>query len=177
VITRRDWWIGVALVSLAIVVHAVAPCLDWRVGNGEQRPLRVWVEASETYKNVNPRSEVFEKKTPGAVKDVEQTLQRDIGFSPGCIVLTRNKQTADRLVSISVSRYLDGGDVAGDADVVIAKRNGDILLTESFRQSSNPRDCPDSDFSLLCHEDIGDQPVEKVWQTLCGPPAPVKAEK
>ena len=29
-ITRRDWWIGVALVTAAILVHALVPRYDYR---------------------------------------------------------------------------------------------------------------------------------------------------
>ena len=30
VITRRDWWIGIAIVAGAILIHAAWPRYDWR---------------------------------------------------------------------------------------------------------------------------------------------------
>jgi hypothetical protein len=32
--TRRDWWLGVAVLAIAIMVHAILPRYEWRqVGN------------------------------------------------------------------------------------------------------------------------------------------------
>ena len=32
--TRRDWWIGIAVLVLAILVHAAFPRYEWRQGPG-----------------------------------------------------------------------------------------------------------------------------------------------
>lgn len=37
VMTRRDWWLGVALIVLAILVHAAVPRYEWR--NLGERPV------------------------------------------------------------------------------------------------------------------------------------------
>lgn len=39
--TRRDWWIGVALVLAAIAVHAAFPRYDWRQVNGGGYLVRI----------------------------------------------------------------------------------------------------------------------------------------
>jgi hypothetical protein len=107
-------------------------------------------------------------------------LQQHSVSYPGCIVLTRNRQTADRLVSIAVTRFLDGGDRYGEAVASITKRDGDVVLTESFHQpcgAVSPSAEGKSPSWRPCDWDIGDQPVERVWQTLCGPPVPVKGKK
>jgi hypothetical protein len=32
--TRRDWWLGIAAVVLALLVHAAVPRYDWRIAQG-----------------------------------------------------------------------------------------------------------------------------------------------
>jgi hypothetical protein len=39
-ITRRDWWLGVAVVALALVLHAIVPRYEVLIG-AQGWPLRV----------------------------------------------------------------------------------------------------------------------------------------
>ena len=33
---RRDWWMGIAIVAFAIIVHAFVSRFEWRSGDGHQ---------------------------------------------------------------------------------------------------------------------------------------------
>jgi hypothetical protein len=38
-VTRRDWWLGIALVVLAILVHAAVPRYEWLQPPGDQNAI------------------------------------------------------------------------------------------------------------------------------------------
>ena len=50
---------------------------------------------------------------------------------------------------------INGGDNFGEASLTMTSRNADVVLVTSFYQDRRSR------------EDIAQQPVTKVWQTLC----------
>jgi hypothetical protein len=115
------------------------------------RPRRVWVEYSEKYQDKNPmRTEDYERVDKENQLFAEERLGRLIASNKDCIILTRDKQKADLLVSISVIRYIGGGDTFGEAKLSITKHNGDVLLTDTFYQDRNSA------------EDIARQPISKV---------------
>jgi hypothetical protein len=76
--------------------------------------------------------------------------------NPRCIVLTNNKDQANYIVEITVERHpADLSGDFGDAMLSITKRNGDIVLINSFYQ--DPKST----------EDIAQQPITKTWEVLC----------
>lgn len=52
-ITRRDWWIGIAVIVLALLVHALVPRYDWR-GSDPRILTRIdrWTGHAEWYRPV-----------------------------------------------------------------------------------------------------------------------------
>jgi len=120
------------------------------------RPKRVWVEYSEKTQDQNPmRTEDLEVVDKDSELLAEERLGWLIASNKDCIILTHDKKKADLLVSISVIRYINGGETFGRAALSITKRNGDVFLIETFYQDRNSA------------EDIAQQPVSKVWDALC----------
>lgn len=120
------------------------------------KPKRVWVEYSEEYQDKNPkRIEDYKWADKDNASFAEERLASLVTSNKDCIVLTRDKRKADLLVSVSVIRYVNGGDTFGEAKLSITKRNGDVLLIDTFYQDRNSA------------EDIAQQPISKVWGTLC----------
>lgn len=39
--TPRMWWTGIAVIALAILLHAAFPRYEWRTGNGPGRLIRI----------------------------------------------------------------------------------------------------------------------------------------
>lgn len=45
--TRRDWWFGVLLLSLAVGLHALVPRYEWRGGSVPQVRVDRWTGRAE----------------------------------------------------------------------------------------------------------------------------------
>ncbi len=143
------------LLLCALAVALVAATLGLYVYQST-RPKRVWVEYSEKYQDKNPtRTQDYEWVDKDNILFAEERLGSLIASSKECILLTRDKRKADLLVSISVIRYLNGGSTLGEAMLSITKRNGVVLLIDTFYQNRNSA------------EDIAQQPISKMWGTLC----------
>jgi hypothetical protein len=118
-------------------------------------PQRVFLTRSQRYQNeygVKSQDDIVEDDT----LDAEQRLSFLMSGNPRCIVLTNNKDQANYIVEITVERHPANllGHFA-DAMLSITKRNGDIVLIDSFYQDRKSTD------------DIAQQPITKVWEVLC----------
>ena len=120
-----------------------------------QRPRRVWVIYSEKYQDADPLREKDYEQDADDNLFAEERLSWQISEDKTCMVLTHDKQKADYVVRISVVRYLSGGNTFGRADLSITKRNGDVILVESFYQDRKSA------------EDIAQQPITRTWGVLC----------
>ena len=121
------------------------------------RPKRVFLTRHQTFQiesGVKAKDDLEEDDSP----DAEQRLSWMMKERPRCIVLTHNRQTADFVVNITVNRFpTDRSGNFGNADLSIVKRNGDVIWLDSFEQN------------LKSTEDIGQAPLNKAWEVLCGP--------
>lgn len=140
---------------LGIVVLVVGASVCFHLYREAHRPKRVWVAYSEKYQDADlMRKEDYEQDVNNKLFAEERLGWRIAGDSR-CMVLTRDRQRADYIVSISVVRYINGGDTFGTASLSIAKRDGDIVLVDSFSQN------------FKSTEDIAQQPITKTWDVLC----------
>lgn len=143
-----------ALLGVAVLVSTAARLYLYRTA----MPDRVWVEYSEKYQDRDPRrTQDYESVDKDNELFAEERLGWLMASNKDCIVLTRDKRRADVLVSISVIRYINGGDAFGEAHLSIARNDGDVLLVETFHQGRNRN----------AGEDIAQQPIIKTWNTLC----------
>ena len=125
----------------------------WRVS---REPKRVWVEFSEKYQDRDPRrTQDYERVDKDSRLFAEERLARQISERPGCMVLTRHKNKADYVVTISVIRYLGGGETYGEASLTITERGGDVVLVDRFYQTRSS------------NEDIAEMPITEAWQAIC----------
>ena len=136
---RASLFIGLAVVF----VVALASVYLYREAHG---PKRVFVSYLE-------KCEGEERDTNNTVF-AEERLGWRISENKGCIVLTHDRKKADYLVSISVIRGINS-QIFGQDSLSITKRNGDVVLADSFYQD------------LKSAEDIGQQPITRTWELLC----------
>ena len=73
-------------------------------------------------------------------------------------MLTRDRQKANFVVSISVVRYV-GGNLYGTANLLFTKADGDVVLADTFYQDRDSR------------ADMAQEPITASWETLCPAPA------
>jgi hypothetical protein len=141
------------IVALVLLVLATGFYICYRQ---VLRPKRVFLTRHQTFQlqsGLKGKDDIEEDDSLSA----EQRLSSMMTESPRCIVLTQNKQKADFIVKISVSRFPT--DFLGDfatADLSIAKRNGDVILVDAFEQN------------LKSAEDIAQSPLNRTWEVLCG---------
>jgi hypothetical protein len=146
---------------LAIVIMAGGA---YSIFRWMRSPKRVWVEYAERYEN---RLDASRQKDYVRVAEeeelfAEEQLGRRIRDNPRCMVLTRDRNKADYLVSITVIRYVGGGEIFGEATLSMSKRNGDVLTSERFFQTRT---------SVA---DIAQMPVSRTWQIICENPRPFR---
>ncbi len=145
------------LACVALVVAACAGLGFYLWGT----PKRVWVTYTEKWQDY-PGGEDYKRD---AEWDAALKLSAEQQLKP-CVVLTHDRQNADYIVSISVVRYGSstlpglrepppGLAPYGQAWLSIAKRNGDVMLVDSFLQNQNSA------------EDIGQQPVIRAREFVC----------
>jgi hypothetical protein len=148
---------NVALIVLGVgLILAVAALIYPRLRHRHPLPKSVWISYSEKYHDAGPaRTEDYEADHTGEGLFAEERLMWRIKEHPGCVVLTHDRQHADFIVSISVVRFLGGGNVFGEASLYIQRAKGDVVAAERFYQGPESR------------EDIAQQPVTTLWETLC----------
>jgi len=77
-------------------------------------------------------------------------------------MVTRNKANADVFVEIKVIRYTgivpSANQLWGSATLAITKRNGDVVLSNTFTQGTGV---------YAASDDIASQPIKEAWKTLC----------
>jgi hypothetical protein len=151
---ESDWRLRPLIVLIILVT--VAAGIYFYVEN--HAPRRVFLTRSQRYQNdygVKSQDDIVEDDT----LDAEQRLSFLMAGIPRCIVLTKNKDQANYVVEITVERHPPNlmGQFA-NAMLSVTKRNGDIVLIESFYQDSKSTD------------DIAQQPITKTWEVLCSKP-------
>ncbi len=136
------------LLGILVLVVAASVCLY--LYREAHRPKRVWVTFSEKYQDQD-----YEKDW-GNNSFAEERLMWRISGNKGCMALTHDRQKADYVVSISVTRHpTDDLGTFGNANLSITKQNGDVVLADSLYQD------------LKSAEDIAQQPITEVWTLLC----------
>ena len=124
--------------------------------------IRVWLSYKEVYREMY--SDDHDVTAGRSQFYAEQQLgwkQKELSWTQKgktCFVLTRDKDAADYQADVSVVRFMGGGNDYGEATLSVVRKGGDVLLTETFSQSSDRN----------AHYDIAAQPLDKVWDTFCG---------
>ena len=72
-------------------------------------------------------------------------------------MVTHDKATADYRATISVTRTPGSVDHFGDAELSVVKRNGDVVLSQTFSQYR----------SFGEQDDIGQQPIKALTNLPC----------
>jgi len=134
------------VVSVFVCVTAVGLTFAWKQESKRQR--RVFVTYAEKYNSADDSTK--ERPTENNEIFAEERLNH------ACFVLTRNRPQADYLISIQVTRYMDG-DIFGEATLNILNAHGDVVLAETFFQDKTSK------------EDIAQQPITETRRTLCVP--------
>jgi hypothetical protein len=136
---------------LGIVVLFVAASICLFLYREVYRPKRVWVSYSEKAEYVGYK-ELDERKLWA-----EEGFTLQISGNKGCMVLTRDRQKADYIVSSSVIRYSEDAPAIGSAELSITKQNGDVVFVGHFIQ----------DRKLNPNDEILEQVVSWTWHLLC----------
>jgi hypothetical protein len=148
---ENDWRLRPLVVFLILIAATVGIYAYLE----DHSPRRVFLTRSQRYQNdysVKSQDDIVEDDT----LDAEQRLSWRILGNPRCIVLTKNRGQANYIVEITVERHpADLLGHFGDAMLSITKRNGDIVLINSFYQDQKST------------EDIAQQPITKTWEFLC----------
>jgi hypothetical protein len=149
---------SIALIILSVSLAGVLAALFYRYVPGKDHsPKSVWISYSEKYRDADPaRRQDYEEAKAGDGLFAEERLMWRIKEDTGCIVLTHDRRRADYIAAISVVRLIGGGNMYGEASLSIQKANGEVVTADHFYQ--NPKS----------QEDIAQQPVTALWQTLCG---------
>lgn len=154
-----------------LVLLAPAAAIYWLTTH-QHRPKYVLIAAFEkTVDGDDIRKEVY--ATMDKSFDAEMEIQAWMADKQPCMVPTHNKDKADFLVYIYVTRYQPafqmgsfsaqrGVELWGEARMSLLKGNGDLVRDESFLQGNQVKG----------DDDIGQQPLKRAWQILCSSPAP-----
>jgi hypothetical protein len=67
-VTRRDWWIGVIVLSSALVFHAAVPRYTWRTDDRLVREDR-WTGRLEAFSSTQARLVTIDPDQPAASRD------------------------------------------------------------------------------------------------------------
>jgi hypothetical protein len=78
-------------------------------------------------------------------------------WGDACMVLTHDKAIADYRATISVTRTPGSVDHFGDAELSVVKRNGGVVVSQTFSQYR----------SFGEQDDIGEQPIKALTNLLC----------
>jgi hypothetical protein len=149
---ENEWkrWSFAALIILVIVAIGIYAYVE------NHAPQRVFLTHSQRFQNdygVKSQDDIVEDDS----LEAEQRLSWLMSGNSHCLVLTHDRKQANYVVEITVERHpaspISGH--FGDATVSITKRNGDVVLIDSFYQDRNSAD------------DIAQQPITKVWEVLC----------
>jgi len=143
-------------VPICFLVAAVGFSL-WREA---KRPKRVWVVASE--KSISEAEGDNYGDQIGKTENTTLRTEEEIadGFrarGDACMVLTHDKANADYRATISVTRTPGSVDHFGDAELSVVKRNGDVVLSQTFSQYR----------SFGEQDDIGERPIKALTNLLC----------
>jgi hypothetical protein len=155
---KKILWVVIFTFSL---VAAVGLSL-WREA---KRPGRVWVLASE--KSISEADSfgglgsyeygVQIGKTENTTLRTEEKIANGFRARGGTCMVTHDKATADYRATISVTRTPGSVDHFGDAELSVVKRNGDVVLSQTFSQYR----------SFGEQDDIGQQPIKALTNLLC----------
>lgn len=143
-----------------LVFFAVAGVICW-LAIEQYRPKRVFIRSAEKLEDT-VENQVF--STTDRSIDAEERFQAWIAGTTPCLVLTRNKDRADFLVHIDVTRYNPvqlfgaGNELWADGQLSVLRSNGDVVLNEYFFQGTG---------MWRAKDDIGQQPLKRVRELLC----------
>ena len=150
---ENDWrslWPLAVLIILIAVAMGIYACVE------NHAPQRVSLTRSQRYQNeygVKSQDDIVEDDT----LEAEQRLTWLMSGNPRCLILTHDRKQANYIVEITVERH-PAAPISGhyaEATLSITKRNGDVVLIDSFYQDRNSKD------------DIAQQPITKAWEVLC----------
>jgi hypothetical protein len=151
---RENDWRSLWPLAVLIILVAVAMGIYAYVEN--HAPRRVYLTRSQRYQKeygVKSQDDIVEDDTLVA----EQRLSWLMEGNPRCLILTHDRKQANYIVEITVERHpaepVSG--YFGHATLSITKRNGNVVLIDSFYQDRNSTD------------DIAQQPIMKTWNVLC----------